>query len=303
MNTFNINRVGALLRYDWTLSKQSLKHTLVIISGIYISLVLLTFFTKYEVGMVNIDTTGVPEAIAVLCYTFFSYANIAAILVVTTLLTQKFCYSRTATAYLTLPGTSLEKFVTMMIDYLVVFLGVKVLYVVMFYLTMGLCSLYAPELDWAQNALAMDSQLFRFDEVHTKLTEAFDGDKIGDTTLSQSFANDLASTISTLLWTTPFWSLISFAYYLILCMFFRTNVQVKAIATYVATNMMLTILLIITAIIFIANAEPDTWTGKEVFNFATTLMATVRYTSYATPLIAGGMLYFLYNQMSHKQAK
>ena len=303
MNTFNINRVGQLLSYDWMLHKRTLTLAAILIPLIYIVIAFLTFISNTELNLES-PNTGMPLIMTMACSSFFSFAQTAGIIVITTLLTEKFCYPRTATSYLTLPGTSAEKFVTMLAEYFFGWVFIYAAYIVMHYVTMGIGYLFAPELDWGVNIfklMALAPKIGMWDGDLTSITQNLD--KIEGLESSEPFVNSFASYVRAAIWMTPFVGIMEVAFYMILNMLFKTNVQIKAIACCVILWVALIFATIIGSCTYFGMHRSDEVTPDIIMNFATTIVTGTRYFMYTTPALACGFLYIFYKQVCGKQAK
>ena len=302
MNTFNINRVGQLLSYDWMLHRRTLTLAAILIPLSYIVIAFLTFVSNTELNLER-PNPEMPFIMTMACSSFFSFAQTAGIIVITTLLTEKFCYPRTATSYLTLPGTSAEKFVTMLAEYFFAFVFVYVTYIVMHYVTMGIGYLFAPELSWGVN-------IFKLMMLVPKIG-MWDGDlstitqKLQDVGFdnSEPFVESLTSYVRTAVWTAPFLSVMEVAFYMILNMLFRTNVQIKAIACCVVLWVAMVFAIIIGMCAFIGMHRSADVDPSIFIDFMTNCMTGLRYFMYTTPALACGFLYIFYKQVCGKQAK
>ena len=307
----NTKRIFALLQYDWMLHKHALKLTAAIIGSIYVAFAIIYFILKSRLGISGYNE-ALPQLITTFCNTYFSYATFAAMFVVTTLLTEKFCHPRTATAYLTLPGTSLEKFVVMVCDYVIVALGTKIYFLVMFYLTMGICALNAPGLDWAQNGFAM---LFPADayQIIGEGMKAFGNGMSNAEVFDQlaqkgpmqaSFVETLQTMIYACLNFQIFYCIIGWAIYAILCLQFKSNVQIKSIAICTAVWLFLIIASTIAFVAWIiANENAIDNDPVIVIEQIESTLKVWTYIFYCTPALAAGLLCLCYRMISRKQAK
>lgn len=301
--SFNINRIGALLRYDWMLNKRTIGLTAAVIVSIYAFLVFCYFIIKRELDFNGSE--ALPATIGVFIHSFFSYANLAMMLVITTILTKKFCEPRTSTSYLTLPGTSIEKFTVMLIDYLAGFLGVYALYFVVFYITMGICALVNPNLDWALNAFTFINPLYSTSTMQSFMgSPSFEEAADSLEQVSTGFGDTFLGFLHQILFLAPFTSLMAFAYYLVLNMLFRTNCQIKSIACYYLTSFVFVIILVICIIaysitVFNVNDINDAYVADKM----SMVFTIVLYALYAAPFIAAGLFYVFYRQICRKQAK
>ena len=310
MNTkiFDIHRIGSLLRYDWVMNKRTAGLTLMVITAIYTFVALTYFVGKSEFSMLanGEDYTGLtPAAIGIFIRSFFSYAGLATVLVVTTVMTKKFCEPRTSTSYLTLPGTSLEKFTVMLLDYAIAYGAIWILYFIFFYITMAICAIANPELNWMQDATEYINPIYSVSFFHdmTGQYSLEDAATQLDNEMS-GLGGEFLSMLSTAFIFAPFSTLASFAFYLNLCMLFRTNCQIKAIALYYGMSFVLGIMLVLVFIGAFFNVVTNTdATQQEIVSMVYTVFNCIRGFLYVTPAIAAALLYILYRQICNKQTK
>lgn len=306
----NTKRIASLLHYDWMLHNHTLKLTGIVIGIIYLCLALLYFVIKSELGFDGSHSESLPQVIGFFCHGYFSYATMAAMLVTTTLLTEKFCYPRTATAYLTLPGTSVEKFIVMLAEYAIAYIAMQIFFIVMFYVTMAICAINAPELNWMQNVFSYFDPYKESDIVQgildsIKATSANDIQTMATQEGAQGvLARSILNMTNASIWMSPFASIAYLAYYMILNMFFKSNVQIKAIACIFLTYFafMVALMIFIFGIIGAGIVSKD-MREEIMFGKMETLFSCVTAFLYTTPAIAAGLLYFFYKQICRKQAK
>lgn len=308
-SNFNINRVGALLKYDWMLNKSKISMAAILTVAIYACLVLLYFSSKsvFEFGV----TDAFPVIMGTFINSFFSYAQIAMVFVITTMLHQKFTAPNSATSYLSMPGTSLEKFVVMISEYLLGALGVYVLFLICFYATMAICWFVAPQVDWFINAFGFLAPTNNFlDEI----TTSFGGSSFSDAMreIEEQDLGFLATSVTDILkaavWVAPFSAMSKLLLYTNLNMCFRSNGQIKSIAVWMAATFAIALFCIFGMVIIfghdimLLNENGDAAAGAFLGDFAA-IMNIVKYFMYCIPLFMIGLAYLFYYQISKKQAK
>ncbi|MBQ0057102.1 MAG: hypothetical protein KBT20_05530 [Bacteroidales bacterium] len=301
---FNINRVAALLRYDWMLNKRMMGMTALVITSIFAFIALIYFVIHSQLPTMGGE--ALPGLVATFTYSFFSYANVAMVLVVTTILSKKFCEPRTSTSYLTLPGTSLEKYTVMLLDYLFGWLGVWTLYLVLFYITMFLCSLSSPEYDWTCNPFVFFDAQRGLDFMSAYL----DGpsiSEIGQQMNSMELGLGDAETDFILLATrmAPITALISFGFYIVLNMLFTNNTQIKSIVCYYLTGFVLVVIAIVFGICWVVSivSSTDAMSDQVAAEFLNTAFSIANYVLYALPVLVVALFFIFYRQICRKQAK
>lgn len=301
----NTSRIYSLLRYDWTINKHKICLTMTLITIVYFCLMILSFFAKG-----NFDLTlsaGSPLVIAAFVNSYFKYALIAVVFVVTTILHHKFTNPRSATGYLSLPGTSAEKFTVMLSDYAVTALGLFVIYIVCYAITMLLGWFVAPELDWAINPMVFDHPKNLNDVIL-----ALEGQNVNDLQRaaieegisSESFASffDIATSLA---WFAPIFNLCEFFIYICVNMLFRTNGQLKTIALFFVVSFFFMIFFAASMVIGIKHSM-DIYgdvTPEVAFETIAGMFNAVKYFVYASPAALVGLAYLFYHQICKKQAK
>lgn len=301
----NTSRIYSLLRYDWAINKHKVCLTMTLITIVYFCLMILSFFAKG-----NLDLTlsaGSPIVIAAFVKSYFKYALIAVVFVVTTILHHKFTNPRSATGYLSLPGTSAEKFTVMLSDYAITALGLFVIYLVCYAITMLLGWCVAPELDWAINPMMFDHPKNLNDVVL-----ALEGQNLNDlqrTAIeegisSESFASffDIATSIA---WFAPIFSLCEFFIYICVNMLFRTNGQLKTIALFFVAGFFFMVIFA-GSLVFGIKHSMDVFgdvTPEVAFQTVAGIFNAVKYFVYASPVALVGLAYLFYHQICKKQAK
>lgn len=306
----NYNRILSLIRYDWTINKHKLGLTMSLITIIYICVVILYFTSK---SLFEIDTLSenVPYLMSRFISSFFNYAQLAMVFVVTTLLHQKFTNPRSATSYLSLPGTSAEKYFVMLAEYALGALAVFVLYLVCHSLTMIVCWWVSPEVSWLVNPF---TYLFPVQDINEAML-AMEGRSWSET-MQEMMENDseilvgFINAVMAFAWFGPIFTLCEFFAYICVNMLFRTNGQLKTIAIYFASTIVLSVLGIITFVMAFG-AEISRLDGHIshnemqalVMNDFTIAFNTITYFCYTTPLILIGLAYLFYRQICRKQAK
>lgn len=301
----NTSRIYSLLRYDWTINKHKICLTMTLITIVYFCLMILSFFAKGNLDLTL--STGSTFLIASFVNSYFKYALIAVVFVVTTILHQKFTNPRSATGYLSLPGTSAEKFTVMLADYAVVALGLFVIYIVCYAITMLLGWFVAPELDWAINPMMFDHPKNLNDVVL-----ALEGQNLNDlqrTAIeegisSESFAS-FYDIVTNLAWFTPIFNLCEFFIYICVNMLFRTNGQLKTIALFFVAGFFLMIFFGVSLLIGIKHSM-DVFgdvTPEVAFQTVAGMFNGVKYFVWASPAALVGLAYLFYHQICKKQAK
>lgn len=300
----NFNRIQSLLRYDWTLQKRSISLALIITLALYVIMVLLFFLFKATFNFDAQGFEGLPLASVMFCNSFFSYAQIAMVLVVTQILHAKFTSPRTSLSYLTLPGTNAEKWLVMLLDYAIVAFALLVLQVVMYEVTSLVGYLMSPNLSWSFNPFAytmFQNELFE----SIRQEQLATGDVVANEMMTQMLDKIMIPAMSMAL----FGNLLQLGIYIVLNMCFRTHGQLKSIACLMGFGAVMGIVFMVMAFNFIASVvtlngdiTPDfilNWIAGDGFSMANCL----KWYYYSTPLLSAAVLYLFYKQICWKQAK
>ena len=310
------NRILSLIRYDWAINKNKFSLTMALITIIYVCCVLL-FFTSKNIFHIDNLEPETPVIMTQFIAAFFEYAKIAMVFVVTTLLHQKFTNPRSATNYLSMPGTSTEKYVVMLSEYALGALAVFVLYLISHSLTMLTCWFVAPELDWLTNPFLIlfpFKNLDEFSVVMNGMSWESTMNQMKEVAVNEKVAPELLTlffrTVSTFMWFAPIITLCKLFAYMCGNMLFRTNGQLKTIAIFFAVSMVLAITMIVCSIaVFGAeihqlagNVSPEEL-NNIIFGNVIMVMNIMTYVCYFTPLILIGLAYLFYRQICRKQAK
>lgn len=312
MNTFSWTRVGHLLRYDWAIDKGRYRTTCIIVLSIYFVLLFFTYAGSHDLWsqlfVPGSEFHSLPAIgmIASYIHTYFQYAGYVLIFVATATLHRKFTDPQTATGYLALPGSRLEKFVAQCLHYAAAIVAGWGLYLVAFYVTMLLGQIFLSDM-----GLWLATNPFR-PVAWSDFVEGFtagariENDPIQDYT--GIFEPQLGRIWQLSFWMVPFGAASSTALYAVLNMRFRHSGQLKTIAIFVAATFLLIVLSIIgtvmTAHYFTAHAP--TGANPATYALAATLRTifTVVETCYwLLPVAAAGLCWLFYRQVERKQAK
>ena len=278
-------RILTLLKYDWLLNKRKALTILGMYLIVYICLTLFYFYIKGSVS----STPQLPFIMQNFIHSYFSVLLIITGLYVTTLLHQKFTNPQSSTTYLALPGTSTEKFIVLLADYAIAIAAVWVMYIIVFIASMTIFKLNEPSYDWGMNPF-----FFLTSKIPTELDIAISNQ-------SGALADSISELISASLYMSFFTSLLSLSYYMVLNMCFRTNGQVKSIALYFGTIVLLVIICISTVLSFATKLHYDV--DDLLPEQFCTFLDVIKYITYAVPLYCAVILTILHIQIRFKQAK
>lgn len=321
MNNWSSKRVCALFKYDWMLEKRRLGLILLIVLGLY-TVIGWYIWWVYSNSWLEEDQIGyiLPPIMLRYCTIFFAILFFCSVFIVTPILQRKFAKPQTATAYLTLPGTTLEKYTVMLSEYLLGFIACIILYVVCFYLTALLGSLIDhPQYlvtTWdgekPQNAYGwFEYSAFFTHEIMRALDWVWNfadryvvesGHSTSD--LADSNMQILTSSqflVRTLVCVAPFSALLEIGYYLVLNMFFRAHGQIKSIACFMGTSIVLN--MIYTWVAVLLTAYFTDMEEADLLEIAGAWITNGAVLLWFIPVLCVGMYYWLYRLMATKQAK
>lgn len=302
MKNFSFARVHALLSYDWMLGKRKFYYALGIMFCIWLVAASISSFSAFAYGSANPALSVMINSAS-----FFSYFHMAMVLVVTTLLTTKFITPRTSTAYITLPGSSLEKFVAMLADYAFGAIAVVVLEIVCMALLGAVGSLITGNMDWwmwfavVDNPSEMIKQVIDIKMQETGRNSWEEINKSMEVLGFGSFdelINYFAS--SSLMFFSTCTNIASTLFYAVLVMCFKKNAQIKAVASYVGIYAILVVACIIAVVVVLIGAlnQGDAAMGATTMGIMKSLLGVM----YASPLFIAGFGAILYRQIAKKQA-
>lgn len=296
---FNINRVGSLIRYDWMLGKNTLTLTLTILALLYASLMALVFVVKGTFSSAE-ELPQFPMAVATMIVSYFQYGLYALTIAITTLLTAKYCNPKTSTTYLALPGNTSEKYVTLLFDYFFGFIAYTMLYLVLFYLTMGVGALVYPQLDWCVNGVALLSPSNEAELIQ----RMFDLQTLPEANpdLVPLLFNEISLFQNTMFWINLPSNLAFLAFYLVLVLCFRTNSQLKAIGILFLIYLVIVISMSIGLIGYIIKFA-DQGDGEQIIQTLIGFFSYFRYGIIFFTILGLGFYWVLYRQLALKQAK
>lgn len=306
----NYNRIISLLKYDWTINKKKLGLALTLITIVYFTLVILYFVSK------NVFHVGVDPSFPVIMSSFingyFEYAQLAMVFVVTSILHQKFTNPRSATQYLSLPGTSAEKYTVMLADYLLGALAVLCLHVVCHFVTMGVCWIVSPEVNWLINPLNNYIPIKNIDQVMLAMEGRTWNDAL-DTLATEldsvSVADTIVSMVNSMIWFAPVIGLVELFAYVCLNMCFRTNGQLKSIAIFFAAGFIFSVITVIGSVVVFSHDliiidKSNTEAVKDaILGDVMAFFNIVKIAAYFSPVVLAGLAYLFYKQVCKKQAK
>ncbi len=303
-NTFRFRSIGALLGYDWAMEKRRFVLPFVIFDIAYILCTFSTFYPGYSSGHLNNDS--LPILIMIFANSFLGYAQLILILIVTTILHRKFTQPQSSCLYLTLPASPIEKFIVMLLDYVIAFAALYIVYIALFYLTMLTGYLLEPEYDWTLNLFNNDPGFLRqiIDTLRAQQADRMaSGEYHEQHTASGIFIDHVLFRSTTLNVLGLFTNLCCFLYYLILNMCFKHNAQIKSIGLVLLTGFILTIAFIIGFGTYAATRDFTDMNEARLLHMMTRTFDIIYYTMLATVPICLAEGYILYRQIRYKQAK
>jgi len=303
-NIFSFRRIANLLRYDWAMEKRRFVMPFAIFAFAYILCTFSTFYPGYSSGHLSDDS--LPILVLIFANSFVSYAELAMILIVTAILHRKFTQPQSSCLYLTLPASPLEKFTVMLLDYVIAFTALYIVYTVLFYLTMLSGYLLEPSYDWSLAPFNSSSSFIKeiIETLQTRQAGMMDGESgYEQRSATDVFLNHIYSHYTSLIVFSFFANLCAFFYYLILNMCFKHNAQIKSIGLFLLTGFIAIVAFCIGFGIYISTKD---FSGMDETGFIRIMTRSFDLLYYAllacVPLsfIEG---YIFYRQIRYKQAK
>ena len=181
------SRIRNLLRYDWAVDKSKITFILAIILGLYAALFIMAYWNQTSMGLIPLTVQSGESLVTfanVSVMNYFEYATMIVGILTTVILHRKFTNPQTSLQYLALPGSRLEKYIVMLADFAIVVIGMQLLYLAVYAVSMLICQLTYPEFSWWMNpydSLNMAEKLMRvtesgeneIDVMHTSVMQLF----------------------------------------------------------------------------------------------------------------------------------
>ena len=302
----NTNRISALLRYDWMINKRKAILMMTLITLVYACLVVM-FFSSKSVLEFNINQNW-PYVIGSFIFSYFKYAEIAMVFFVTTILHFKFTNPRSATTYLTLPGSSAEKWFVLMADYVIAAVAVFVLALICYLITMIVCWMLNPEISWFINPISFFApNLETIDSLNIVLKHQSYSDAMNQAAGTPE-AESVKTLVDSIMEAAKYGVLLSFVEalaYIYVNMFFRTNGQLKTIAIFVALSFLFVFVLMIYCLFafglpLVNGTIPD---GQGVFDNLMAFAKALKWLIYSSPALMALFAWLIYKKICKKEAK
>ena len=302
----NTNRIGALLRYDWMINKRKAILMMTLITLVYACLVVM-FFSSKSVLEFNINQNW-PYVIGSFIFSYFKYAEIAMVFFVTTILHFKFTNPRSATTYLTLPGSSAEKWFVLMADYVIAAVAVFVLALICYLITMTVCWMLNPEISWFINPISFFApNLETIDSLNIVLKHQSYSDAMNQAAGTPE-AESVKTLVDSIMEAAKYGVLLSFVEalaYIYVNMFFRTNGQLKTIAIFVALSFLFVFVLMIYCLFAfglpLVNEGPEAM--HDTFDSIITFAKALKWLIYSSPALMALFAWLIYKKICKKEAK
>lgn len=307
------NRISALLRYDYTIFKNKARLFLGLVFIIFVCTALIAY-TSLNILDVN-ASNGVAVMLGSTIYSFFGYAAMAMVFFVTSMLHFKFTDPRHSTSYLSLPGTSAEKFIVMMLEYLIGAVVIFILYVLCFYLTMSVCWIAHPELNWFANPL---QYFFPSPDYINNVSMVFQQQSLSDVQsqingmASEDAANSLSCFMDNVFEMSKYSflsNIVMLLLYVYVNLFFRTNGQLKTVGIFFVGYVLFMIALMVTCLVAFgglaisAQQMNDAQAMQLVFGTMTDVFIIIKWALYLSPIACVFLGWLIYKKISKKEAK
>lgn len=283
------SRIRNLLCYDWAVDKSKIKFTLAIVVGLYAALFIMAYWNQTSMGLLPM-TPQSGEALVtfanVSVMNYFEYATMIVGILTTVILHRKFTNPQTSLQYLALPGSRLEKYIVMLADFAFVVIGMQVLYLVVYAVSMLICQLTYPEFSWWMNpwnSLNMAEKLMsvtesgenQFDVIHTSVMRLFN-------------------------WMTPVISFGTFGLWCVVNMLFKHNGILKSIGVFLLAYVFLVIVSMIVMVGFVASFAEHPELHAPALHVLATVIKVILWLQIPLALL---FQWIFYRQIANRQAK
>lgn len=313
-NTFSWTRVGHLLAYDWaSLRSQAIYGVLAIVA---ISLGWVTFSM--------FSMLALEQNVGYALYTLGTIHNLASLAMIfwlTSLLHRKFTDARSALVYQTLPASSWEKALTMLINYLVASVALYLLFVLLYYVASGIALLIDAQSQIADNpfvqALVNPNYIIeKFNETtNSGVNVSYDNTlsiTSGETAValsSEDFMHELFRFITRpdIYYLSLLDGPLELLIYIVLNMCFRSHAQIKSVLIMIGALVVLGVTAGVVAIGQLSDVintnevsdEVSQWMYGEMIQ----VVKNIGYSLYAIPFLMAGFVYLFYRQVKYRQVK
>lgn len=313
-NTFSWTRVGHLLAYDWaSLRSQAIYGVLAIVA---ISLGWVTFSM--------FSMLALEQNVGYALYTLGTIHNLASLAMIfwlTSLLHRKFSDARSALVYQTLPASSWEKALTMLINYLVASVALYLLFVLLYYVASGIALLIDAQSQIADNpfvqALVNPNYIIeKFNETTNSGVNVSYNNTLsitsGETAValsSEDFMHELFRFITRpdIYYLSLLDGPLELLIYIVLNMCFRSHAQVKSVLIMIGALVVLGVTAGVVAIGQLSDVintndvseEVSQWMYGEIIQ----VVKNIGYSLYAIPFLMAGFVYLFYRQVKYRQVK
>lgn len=283
------SRIRNLLCYDWAVDKSKIKFTLAIVVGLYAALFIMAYWNQTSMGLLPM-TPQSGEALVtfanVSVMNYFEYATMIVGILTTVILHRKFTNPQTSLQYLALPGSRLEKYIVMLADFAFVVIGMQVLYLVVYAVSMLICQLTYPEFSWWMNpwnSLNMAEKLMsvtesgenQFDVIHTSVMRLF-------------------------IWMAPVISFGTFGLWCVVNMLFKHNGILKSIGVFLLAYVFLVIVSMIVMVGFVAYFAEHPELHAPALHVLATVIKVILWLQIPLALL---FQWIFYRQIANRQAK
>lgn len=313
-NTFSWTRVGHLLAYDWaSLRSQAIYGVLAIVA---ISLGWVTFSM--------FSMLALEQNVGYALYTLGTIHNLASLAMIfwlTSLLHRKFTDARSALVYQTLPASSWEKALTMLINYLVASVALYLLFVLLYYVASGIALLIDAQSQIADNPFVQvlvnpNYIIEKFNETtNSGVNVSYDNTlsiTSGETAValsSEDFMHELFRFITRpdIYYLSLLDGPLELLIYIVLNMCFRSHAQVKSVLIMIGALVVLGVTAGVVAIGQLSDVintnevsdEVSQWMYGELLQ----VVKIIGYSLYAIPFLMAGFVYLFYRQVKCRQVK
>lgn len=311
----SLNRILNLLRYDWSLYKRNYILTVAIFASIFVITGTCSLLWGLLGPNADANICKLPVQLIMFSNTFYEYSSIAMILLVTVVLHHKFTNPRTATAYLTLPGTTGEKLTVMCIDYIFGYVSLMAIYYAGLVMLLVVGNILAPEANCLEafKVIFTSSPTEIINFIYGNMrnpgdAESFDAAMATLNDAVPGFDKLFGHMMNVVMWFGWISTAATCLFYMVLNLCFKKNAQLKAIAVEVGIGVVVAICVIAYVVWFAVNSPESFMQGTDpsamlsgpaqlVNQFLDILVGFF----YLTPFLCLCLLGILYRQISKKQ--
>ncbi|MDO4496635.1 MAG: hypothetical protein Q4B58_02190 [Bacteroidales bacterium] len=302
-----LERILNLLRYDWSLYKRNYLMSVCIFAGLFLIFGTITFLWQLLISD-PVSPNQAPAQMVMYGANFSQYAEIIMVLLVTVILHHKFTNPRTATAYLTLPGTTGEKLTVMIIDYIVGYLTVRAIMWIGLALYFLIGALVAPDFNWGgifgcTDPIKLIEYMFIGLQGTNNIPNFSSADIFAELDKQlPGMSQMMTDFLNRIKWWGYITAFVNLFIYMSLNLCFKKNGQFKAIASYIGITIVIMIFFILHSALFFAHlATSGQMDPNAPLEFIRSIFQFALIYSWISPFLCAGFIAILHCQIKKKQ--